>query len=129
MQNNYAKPLISQGAIFKWTRLEKMYNVGWDQYPIIQAIEENVPNKDTLGLALTKDFMEYPFFGEYFQHKIVHIYPYNKMNDGFWLKENNVNWIVTCVESNQPEGFIEITSFKLNPPLGASTECKLFKRE
>jgi len=127
MLNNYTKPLISQGAIFKWTRLEKIYNMGWDQYPVGVAIDKYIPKKATLGTALDTSIVEYPFFGEYFQRKIIHIFPFNKMNDTQWLQSQDINWILDCVDNNIPENFIEVEIINLK--MNRTSECKIFKRE
>lgn len=127
--NNYAKPLTGQAAILKWDRVEKFSSVGWDQYPILMAVENNVPQKTIMGLAINPLLMEYPYFGQYLQRKLVPIYPYDKMDDTQWLKDNNVDWILTCVDTNAPKGFEIMESIKLKQPIGISSECIIYNRK
>lgn len=127
--NNYAKPLYNNGSVFKWTRLEQMYVVSWDQLHVIQAVEEQVPSDATLGLLFTANTIEYPFFGQYFKRTLVPIFPYDKINDEKWLINQKITWILSCVDSaDSPKEFTEIESIPLNSPVVDSSGCHLYKR-
>jgi len=129
MRLNYAKPLTNFGNIFRWTRTEKIFSTSWEQYPIGKAVDEYVPQRGTLGLALTPSLMEYPYFGEYFKRTLVPIYPYEEMQNEQWLRDKNIDWILSCVDTaGKPDGFSVIKTIPLEYQIGISKECSLYKR-
>ncbi len=127
--NDYAKPLWNKAEVFAWNRNEKIYEVSRDQEPMIRSIDYVLP-RGTLGLALSPSLMEYPFFGEYFKRTLIPIYPYDMMQNTQWLKEQQIDWILTCVDfTGKPEGFDEIEIITVEPPIGITSKCIIYKRQ
>ncbi|MBA4319138.1 MAG: hypothetical protein C0412_12125 [Flavobacterium sp.] len=129
MRDNYAKPLFSSGVILKWTRLEQIYRVSWDQYSLIETVNEIVPKETNLGLLFFPNTIEYPYFGEYLKRTLVPIFPYENILDDQWLTQNKVEWILDCVNlSSKPNYFIKVKDIPLDSPVVESTGCVLYQR-
>jgi len=129
MLNNYAKPLKDSPSIFTWNRADKIYAVSRDQQPIYRAVDAYVP-RGRLGIMLTASLMEYPYFGEYFHRTLIPIYPYENVNDKEWLEDQQINWILSCVDIDEtPENFEIVENFVLDPPIGISDNCVIYKRQ
>ena len=130
IRDNYSKPLYSDGAILKWTRLEQLYQVGWEQYPVILSVENTIPKKARLGLLLQNNTIEYPFLGQYFERTLITILPYSKIMDEEWIKKNDIEWILSCIDSvEKPDDFSTISYTPFTSPLGQnSSGCTIYKR-
>lgn len=128
-RDNYAKPLFSNGAILQWTRLEQIYQVGWDQYPVIVEVEKDIPKDAKLGLLLHSN-IEYPLFGEYFTRTLITIFPYETINNSQWIIQNDIEWILSCVDSvKDPENFTLVSFTPYALPIGQeSSGCKIYRR-
>jgi hypothetical protein len=124
--NNFAKPLVGDRTIWGLTRLEQIgLGTGQAFTPAFKKVEEVVPQDAVLGLAIPRDFFEYPFFRKNFTQKLVPIYPYNRVNDSEWVSKMGINWIFLCeVGQPLPDHFGVIDGFSVY--LGG--ECKILKR-
>lgn len=122
MLYNVAKPLTGFHAIWTLDRIEKQDLNSWQFHTAVKAIEDKVPADARMGIVIYKGFYEYPFFGKYLERSLIPIYPYPRLYETEWLKQEGINWILLCRYLSVPEGFVEVSRFPtlryLNNPKG-----------
>lgn len=124
MLYNMAKPLVGPNAIWNSDRAFMQDLNSWQFHTAVDAVNKKVPSDAKMGMVLYQGFYEYPFFGQYLKRNLIPIFPYPKLQETAWLKQEEINWILLCQDLPFPDGFVEISHFPAY--LG---ECWLLQRE
>lgn len=121
---NWAKPLQGANSIFKLDRVSLQGLNSGTFNTAVRVVEKNVPANAKLGMVITQGFFEYPFFGKYLQRQLMPIYPYSNLYESDWLENENIDWILLCIDMPIPDGFVETSRFP-----AYTGECSLIRRK
>ncbi len=91
---NNLKPLLGPRKILRIDRVSKLGLSNWKFPPVLEMVNQLVPQDATLGTIIGSDDWDYPLFGEHFSRRIVQIFPPAKLTDKAWMNEQEINFVV-----------------------------------
>lgn len=121
---NWAKPLQGNNSIFKLDRVS-LQGLNSGQFnAAVRVVDDNVPTDAKMGMVIYQGFFEYPFFGKYLARQLIPIYPYSSLYESGWLEQEKIDWILLCIDTPIPDGFVETSRFP-----AYTGECSLIRRK
>jgi hypothetical protein len=91
---NPSKPLVGAGAIWTQDALQLQTINRKDFAPVIQMVDQNVPQDGRLALKTGMESWDYPFFGRDLQRKVTQVEPGLASPDGQWLDAHQMDYLL-----------------------------------
>ncbi len=95
---NPAKPIAGKRSwrVNIWTapRLDLQTLQAAGQREMLHLVAQNVPPDAALGLYTPGYLFDYPLFGEHFTRRLIPVYPFEKMRDVDWLKNQGIDYLL-----------------------------------
>jgi len=88
------KPVLGSTTIWTASRLEQQTIQSFYMRAPAQMVEASVPADATLGLLTYGSFLEYPFFREDFQRRLVQVHPPELAQDETWLRAQGIEYLL-----------------------------------
>ena len=104
---NFSKPLIGSRSIWNKPYAELRGLQSAVIRDSISKFDELIPQGVRLGLVLSGESFDYPFFGRDFSRELIPVHPASNMNQLQWLRDNNLCYILVADKSKgDPDGTI-----------------------
>ena len=88
------KPLSGEYAVWNTSRLDQITMQSFYMRAPARLVEATIPADLTVGLLTYGTFLEYPFFREDFQRRLVQVYPPEQVQDETWLKAQGIEYLL-----------------------------------